>query len=72
MDIEGGELNALKGAKETITTYRPNLAICMSHRREDFITLPQFILSLNPHYKLYLRNRNPLAEDTILFAINDT
>ncbi|WP_300450987.1 FkbM family methyltransferase [uncultured Helicobacter sp.] len=72
MDIEGGELNALKGAKETITTYRPKLAICMYHRREDFITLPQFILSLNPHYKLYLRNRNPLAEDTILFAINDT
>ena len=69
MDIEGGELNALQGAKHTIKTYKPKLAICAYHKREDLITLPQYILSLYPNYKIFLRNRNPVGEDTILLCV---
>lgn len=69
MDIEGAELSALKGAERTIREHKPKLAICVYHRREDLITLPRFILSLNPSYKLFLRNRNPLGEDTILLCV---
>lgn len=69
MDIEGGELNALQGAQYTIQTHKPKLAICIYHKKEDLITLPQYILSLYPRYKIFLRNRNPVGEDTILLCV---
>ena len=70
MDIEGAELAALQGAAETIKKFKPALAICAYHKGEDLITLPQFIKSLNPNYKLYLR-KHTLAADSelVLYAI---
>lgn len=56
MDIEGAELKALDGAKETIKNYKPKLYICAYHRNEDFFALPEKILSIRPDYKIYLRH----------------
>ena len=69
MDIEGSELKALKGAEKTILKHKPKLAICVYHKPEDLITIPQYILSLNPNYKLYLRNYSSSAVETVLYAI---
>ncbi len=68
MDIEGAELNALKGAKETITKFKPKLAIALYHSLEDFDTIPRFIDSLNLGYKFYINHNTIHAEETILFA----
>lgn len=46
MDIEGAELSGLIGAAETICRNKPQMAICIYHRREDIWELPQYILSL--------------------------
>lgn len=54
MDIEGSELSALKGAELTIKRDRPALAICVYHKAEDLITIPQFIKSLYEGYRFYL------------------
>ena len=70
MDIEGSELNALKGAAETIQKYQPVLAICAYHKHEDLITLPQFIKSLNKNYKIYFRQHGLKVDgDEVLYAI---
>lgn len=56
MDIEGSELKALEGARETIKNHTPRLYICAYHRTEDMIDLPLFINEVNPEYKFYFRH----------------
>lgn len=56
MDIEGAELKALEGAKQTIIQNKPKLYICAYHRNEDLFTLPLKILEINKDYKIYFRH----------------
>ena len=69
MDIEGAELNALRGAEQTIAKHRPKLAISAYHKPEDIYAIPSYILSLNSDYKFYLRHYNLGFPDTVLYAI---
>lgn len=69
MDIEGAELDALHGAKETILKYKPKLAISIYHRYEDYIEIPKFINDLNLGYKFYVRHHTDCQGDTILYAL---
>lgn len=69
MDIEGSELNALKGAEKTIRRNKPKLAICIYHSNEDMIRLAEYIHELNPEYKLYIRHYSHEVYDTILYAL---
>lgn len=69
MDIEGAELEALKGAQNTIRRYHPILAISIYHKPEDIVELPRYIKSLVPEYKLYLRNYHLDTTETVLYAI---
>lgn len=68
MDIEGSELEALRGAQRIIKEYHPNLAICIYHKKNDLFDIPELIHSLVPEYKLYIRHQGCLYFDTILFA----
>ncbi len=72
MDIEGSELEALHGAKNTIIRDCPTLAICVYHKKEDLITIPQFIKSIAPdncNYTFYLRHHSLYEHETVLYAI---
>jgi len=62
MDIEGAELDALKGAINTIKTFKPKLAICIYHKPEHSYEIPTFIKSIVPEYKIWLLN-NELPPD---------
>jgi FkbM family methyltransferase len=69
MDIEGSELNALIGARETILRYKPKLAISIYHSNEDMLRLTEYIHELVPEYKLYVRHHGYYhVYDTILYA----
>lgn len=69
MDIEGAELKALQGARETILRYKPRLAVCIYHKPEDLIELPAYIHELVPEYKFYLRHYSTYSQETVLYAI---
>lgn len=71
MDIEGAELDALYGAKSTIRKYKPLLAICVYHKREDMLTIPQYIKSIVPEYRFFLRAYEKTATELVLYAVCD-
>lgn len=68
MDIEGAELQALKGGEQTIRQYSPKLAISVYHNLHDFWTIPQWIDQLGLGYRFSLRHFTIHQEETVLFA----
>lgn len=72
MDVEGSEFESLKGARNTILQHMPILAICVYHKPEDLITIPQYIASFETaekKYTFYLRHHSALLNETVLYAI---
>ena len=69
MDIEGAEREALEGSRNTITSLKPKLAICIYHKEDDFIEIPKMILNMNSDYRLYLRHYSLTAGETVLYAL---
>lgn len=69
MDIEGSELEALKGAKRTIQRHKPKLAICIYHKPGDMTAIPLYIKELVPEYRLYIRHHSNYANETVLYAV---
>lgn len=68
MDIEGAEMNSLKGARETLLAYKPKLAIAVYHDLADFYTIADYLNELNIGYKFYLAHYTIHAGETILYA----
>lgn len=72
MDIEGFELDALKGAEKTIKKYKPKLAISVYHNSSDLYEIPLYLKLIVPEYKFFLRHHsyNTIWE-TICYAYID-
>lgn len=68
LDIEGAELEALKGSESVLRNFKPKLAITIYHKFEDFWTIPQFLDGLNLGYRFYIRHFTIHSEETVLFA----
>lgn len=68
MDVEGSELKALEGAKNTIIRYKPKLVISLYHHPIDVFEIPSYILSLVPEYKIYIRHYTSYEGETVLYA----
>jgi FkbM family methyltransferase len=69
-DIEGGEIEMLKGARETILRDKPRLAISIYHSNEDMVMIAEYIHALVPEYQLYVRHHQnyPYISETVLYA----
>jgi hypothetical protein len=68
-DIEGGEMDMLKGAQEMIKRYKPKMTICIYHSPQDFARIIEYIHTLVPEYRLYVRSHYSDYKETILYCI---
>jgi FkbM family methyltransferase len=68
MDVEGAEIEALRGAARTIVRNKPKLAISVYHKRDDILEIPLLINRLNSGYRFYLRHHSTTFGETVLFA----
>ena len=75
MDLEGGEEDALNGMRNIIIKNSPMLAICVYHKVDDLIRIPNCIESIvhqtNTRYKYYLRHHSSTSYETVLYAVPD-
>jgi len=71
IDIEGSELQALKGGQRTIRKNLPVLAVSVYHKPEDLFSLPQYIYELSDSYKFYLRHYGLWSSELVLYAISN-
>ncbi|WP_421548530.1 FkbM family methyltransferase [Pseudomonas sp. QD4] len=69
IDIEGEELSALQGARQTIIEHHPRLAISVYHKPGDFWRIPELILSIRNDYEVYLRHYTECIYETVMFFI---
>ncbi len=63
MDVEGAELDVLKGAVTTIARFKPILALSAYHKWDDFWTLMNFVKSIRKDYEFALRHSYDCPED---------
>ena len=68
MDIEGEEINALKGAVNIIAEQKPRLAISAYHEGSPMIDIAYLLLKIVPEYRLILRNYSILTNETVMYA----
>lgn len=68
LNIEGGEADALFGARKTIRQASPSLAVAAYHRAEDLWRLVEIIQKNNPGYKFFLRQHDGGIIETVLYA----
>jgi FkbM family methyltransferase len=71
MDIEGAEVPALAGARETIGSFKPRLAIATEHKPDDEYTIPAAVRKIRPDYQMEcgpcLEARGRVRPDVLYF-----
>ena len=74
MDIEGAELDAIKGGLETIKKFQPILLIAIYHTPEDFFEIKPLIENIAPNYRFILKKLTPYhpTYETTLIAYSRT
>ncbi len=73
MDIEGSEVEAMKGAERHIREDKPKFAVCSYHNNRHIYEIPKLMREYNPQYKLYMRYNglldNILLSEYVTYAI---
>lgn len=67
MDVEGAELSALKGARQSLKNHAPKLAISAYHRTSDLLEITDYVIQQQPGYKIGLRHHGHFRWDTCLY-----
>ena len=69
MNIEGAEIEALKGARLSIEKWQPKLAISVYHRPSDLWKIPKLIQSIDASYRIHLRQQDGGLIESVCFGL---
>ena len=67
-DIEGAEMEGLRGGEKSIKRFRPKLVISLYHKLEHYFEIPIYLNSILPDYRFKLGLNHPFCVGTLLFA----
>ena len=69
LHVEGGELAALQGARETLLEYRPIIATTIYHNADGIWRTPLWLMETLPDYRFLLRNHSWCGTGSVVYAI---
>jgi recombinational DNA repair ATPase RecF len=69
LDVEGAEMNVVKGAINAINKFRPQMAISIYHNKNDLFEIIEFLNKNFENYLFKLAHYSPTIFETILYAI---
>jgi FkbM family methyltransferase len=69
LDVEGAELQALRGGQHLIKRSRPVIAMSLYHLPQDLWELPLTLSSMCPDYRFYIRQHYSNSFDSVLYAV---
>jgi FkbM family methyltransferase len=72
LDVEGAELDSIRGAQESIRRFKPKLAISLYHKPNDIFELILYLKDKFPFYSLYLDHYTIHLEETVLYCRTQT
>ncbi len=67
--LEGGELEALRGATAAFRRCRPMLAVTTYHNRDGLWRTPQFLMETLPDYAYFMRLHAWCGTGSVVYAI---
>jgi FkbM family methyltransferase len=68
LEVEGSEVQALRGARRLIGEHRPKMALSVYHRARDLIDVVAFVESLDAGYSMGLAQHAECPTATVLYA----
>ena len=69
MDLEGGEPDALMGARRLISQHAPVLVVTLYHRQDHLWRLPLLMRDLCPDFRFFLRAHAEACWDVSCYAV---
>lgn len=69
LDIEGFEIEALRGGRETIQRHGPVIAVCVYHLQDHLWKIPLLLRGWRDDYALFLRPHNEEGWDLVCYAV---
>jgi len=68
LDVEGAELDSIRGARNSILRFKPKLAISLYHKPNDLFEIILYIKDKFPFYSCYVDHYTIHAEETVLYC----
>jgi hypothetical protein len=69
LDVEGAEMAALQGGRESIHRFKPKLAISLYHKPNDLFEIILHIKREFPFYTCYVDHYTIHTEETVLYCL---